>query len=376
MRWIAVFLVVVCSWAGWGAPGGSPPTAGRRLVVGVIHDPPYLVKGKDGGWSGLNMDVWRNVAKAMKVDYTLREVPALDIEEALRRGDIDISIDASYVLSDRAEKIDFSFPFGNARLAVATVSDRLHHPWWTALSIFFSWTTLEVAGTIALLLLALGAAIWFFERRSNLEHFGGSRLRGIGSGVYWAGSTMASGVCLGVPIKSFRARLLALLWMFLCALALSGLIASLTSSLFQARAVLEVVSDRDLQHMKLGGLEGSVESLVLKSSVPDFRLYREEEQALRAVLKGEVEGFLYDEITLHYYKDGDYLGQISVYPTAFRRFFFAFGLPKGSSIKEEVDRAIVDLLEKPDWPFLLKRYGLEEDYQEIPASPGRRRFRR
>ena len=83
------------------------------------------------------------------------------------------------------------------------------------------------------------------------------------------------------------------------------------------------------------------------------------------MLNREIEGFLYDEITLRYYKENDYKDKISIFPTGFKRISFAFGLPKESPLRKKVNYALLSLMEKPDWAFLLKRYGLGENFEEI-----------
>jgi ABC-type amino acid transport substrate-binding protein len=39
------------------------------IVVGVVHDPPYIIKTKTGEWTGLNVDLWKGVSQELKVDY-------------------------------------------------------------------------------------------------------------------------------------------------------------------------------------------------------------------------------------------------------------------------------------------------------------------
>lgn len=77
---------------------------------------------------------------------------------------------------------------------------------------------------------------------------------------------------------------------------------------------------------------------------------------------------MYDAITLHYYADNDYKDKITVYQTNFKRFFFAFGLPKNSPLLKKINIALLSLMERPEWGFLLKRYGLEENFEEIQSS--------
>ena len=87
----------------------------------------------------------------------------------------------------------------------------------------------------------------------------------------------------------------------------------------------------------------------------------------------EVEGYLYDEITLRYYRDKYYKGKISVYPTNLGRFSFAYGIPKDSPWRTKINVALMNLIERHDWAFLLSRYGIGQDFEGIPYVPFKKR---
>ncbi len=343
--------------------------ATKTLVVGVVHDPPYIFKRKDGEWTGLNLDIWKTVAQEMKVNYVLKEMTFNELLNSLKEGSIDLSIEAFFVTAERATWMHYSFPFGNTRLAVAMLPEKVPHPWWTAMKIFFSWGTLKVIGVFCLTLCVLGILFWLIERKGNPEHFGGGPVKGVGTGIYWVGATLASGVCFGISLKSLPARIVGLVWMLVCAIALSALIASLTAALTESRARVEVMKEESLRQMRLGGIKGSAESTLLKVLGGDYTLFPAEEAALKAVIDRQIDGFLYDEITLTYYKDHGYAGRIAVLPTGLRRFLFGFGLPLGSPWSGKVNAALLSLMEKSDWASLLKRYGLGEDFDvKTPES--------
>jgi ABC-type amino acid transport substrate-binding protein len=363
-------------------PGADPASSqersevlkGKTLVVGVVQDPPYLIKTKAGEWTGINVDLWKTIARDLKVDYVFKEMVFSQLLQALKHNEIDLSIESFYLLGERVKDIDYSIPFGTTRFAVATLPGKLEHPWLAAVKIFFSWGTLKGIGILSVVLCILGFFFWFFERRSNPEHFGEGFVKGVGAGIYWVGSTLASGVCVGIALKSMAARILGLLWMLSCALALSALVASLTTSLALNRLMSQAVEENTLRHMRLGGIETSAEAAFLKEMGGKFILYTTEGDALKALLNKEIEGFLFDEVTLHYYMDNDYKGKISVDSTNARRCPFAFGLPKESPWRTRINASLLNFMEKPDWVFLLNRYGLGPNFEQIPVSPrmGRR----
>lgn len=351
--------------------GHDGPTlrTGEKLFVGVVNDPPYLIKGKNGEWSGFSIDIWKAVATELQVSYELKEMKFSELLDALRENRIDLAIDGFFLLAEREKFMDFTVPLGSTRLAVAALPDRLDHPWLTALRIFFSWGIIKILFTILLVLCMLGFVLWIIERVHNPEHFGGGFMHGIGTGIYWVGSTLASGVCFGISLKSLTARALGLIWMLVCALMFSALTASLTSSLTMSKNMATTVGEETLRHLHLGGIKGSAESSVLKNLNGNYILYNTEPDALAALLHKNIDGYLYDEITLRYYSENDLKGKISVYPTDLRRFSFGYGLPKDSPWRTKIDAALLNLMEKPYWGFLLSRYGIGQNFEEIPSAP-------
>ena len=368
--WIPVLCLMVFFPVDLPASSQDRPDTqkGKAIIVGVVHDPPYLIKDKAGDWTGVNVDLWKMIAQDLKVDYLFREMTFSQLLHALKEKEIDISIEAFFLLAERMRDMEYSVPFGSTRLAVATLPGKLDHPWLAAVKIFFSWGTMKGIGVLFLVLCILGFCFWFFERRSNPEHFGEGFIRGVGAGIYWVGSTLASRVCIGIALKSLPARILVLLWMLSCAVALSALIASLTTSLALSRLMSQAVGENTLRHMRLGGIEASAEAAVLREIGAKHVVYKTQADGLRALLNKEIDGFLYDEITLHYYVDNDYKGEISVDPTDLRRFAFAFGLPKDSPWRTQVNASLLKSTEKADWVFLLNRYGLGQNFEEIPPS--------
>jgi polar amino acid transport system substrate-binding protein len=322
----------------------------------------------------LNVDLWRTIAQDLKVDYVFKEMTFPELLRALKNKEIDLSIEAFFMLAERIKDIEFSVPLGSTRLAVATMPGRLDHPWLAAIKLFFSWGTLKVVGVLLVVLCILGFFFWLIERRSNPEHFGEGFLRGFVTGTYWVGSTLASGVCIGVTLKSLAARILGLIWMLSCAVALSALIASLTASLALSRLKAQTVGENTLRHLRLGGIEASLESTVIKDLGGRYVLYKTEAEAFQALFENEIDGYLHDEVTLHYYKDHDYKDRISIDPTELRRYSVAFGLPKETPWRIQINGSLLRVTERQEWITLLNRYGLGQNFEEVSVSPrsGRR----
>ncbi|MFA5182007.1 MAG: transporter substrate-binding domain-containing protein [Syntrophales bacterium] len=363
----------------WLMDGGWTPAAaaGKKIVVGIAHDPPYTFKNERGEWAGITVDLWRQIARDLKLDYSLQEMTQEEVLNSLQKGSIDLSADAIIITAGREKLFEFTVPIASTRVAVATLHDTEDHPWLAALKIFFSWGTLKILIILMIILLLLGFIFWRIERKSNPEHFGEGLIRGVGSGIYWVGSTMTSGVCFGVSLKSISGRVLGLLWMLICALALSAFIASLSSSLTTHHLSETKFSIDKLRKMHLGTEAGSVpHSIVEKISHQTTFIKGGEEEVLKALFDKKIDGFLYDEATLHYYAEGKYRGIISVHPTSLKEIVIAFGMPQNSPLRKPINISLLKILDEPVWESILNRYGLNGNFEARHIVMGREKKHR
>ncbi len=98
----------------------ASPTAKRELVVGVKDAPPFVLKGADGAWSGLSIELWRQVAKATNQTFhfiEVRDMPELIQETAA--GHLDVAVGAITVTVDREKILDFTQAYYSTGTGIA-----------------------------------------------------------------------------------------------------------------------------------------------------------------------------------------------------------------------------------------------------------------
>jgi polar amino acid transport system substrate-binding protein len=85
-----ICLIAAVGWLSGAVPVHSQTKAtsvpDRELTVGVKEAPPFAMKTANGEWSGLSVDLWRQVAGEMQLKYKLVEaatVPDLIRETAI-----------------------------------------------------------------------------------------------------------------------------------------------------------------------------------------------------------------------------------------------------------------------------------------------------
>ena len=79
---IKLFLALIISTNAFGQSDTVSVQTERELVIGVHPQPPYIIKGQNGTWSGISVLLWRMVADDLNLTYRLVEVAS----DALRRG--------------------------------------------------------------------------------------------------------------------------------------------------------------------------------------------------------------------------------------------------------------------------------------------------
>jgi hypothetical protein len=49
------------------------------LIVGTKEAPPFAMKGADGKWTGISIELWQDLAAQLKLDYRFREMNLEDL---------------------------------------------------------------------------------------------------------------------------------------------------------------------------------------------------------------------------------------------------------------------------------------------------------
>ena len=74
-KWVIAVAVVFVSLAlhPSNALGQDDPALSDRLRVGVMNEPPFAMQTGEGQWEGLSIELWRMIAKDLKVEFELQE---------------------------------------------------------------------------------------------------------------------------------------------------------------------------------------------------------------------------------------------------------------------------------------------------------------
>ena len=327
----------------------------RKLIVGTKEAPPFAMKTPDGDWTGISIDLWRWIAGELNLTFEFREATLKQLIDETVDGTLDVAVAALTITSEREKILDFTHPFYTSSLGIA-VSTKPGNPWVAVLKRFLSGAFLKVAATLTVLLLGVGVLIWWFERKKNPQQFGGSAARGIGSGFWWSAVTMTTvGYGDKAPV-TFWGRLIALVWMFVAIIIISGFTAAITSSLTVTQLEPSVRGPKDLPNVRVGTARDTSSSSYLDDRRISFQPFDTPLSGLRAITEGNLDSFVYDRPLLRYLINRDFKGVLDVLPDTLVKQDYGIALPEGSLLREPINRILLKKIDEPAWQDLLHKY--------------------
>ncbi|MFS4468221.1 transporter substrate-binding domain-containing protein [Maribacter sp. 2210JD10-5] len=331
------------------------------LLVGYTRAAPFIVQDKNK-LDGLNIWLWKKVAQDLELPYKMAPMNFSDMLDSLRTGGIDVSVNPLTITSKRSKHMEFTHSFfaSNATVVVAKVSsfEKLS----TFLKGFFNLNFLRGLLVLLLIILVFGLLGWFFERKQNPEKFRFGP-RGIWDGVWWSAVTLTTVGYGDKAPKTKSGKITALVLMFGGLLFISGLTASIASSLTVNQLTNNPEGFNEFKERKVGTIANTgTRTFLAEHFFKNVKEYPNVVEGLTEVKNGEIEAFLYDEPILKYriQKDSS-LQKLQLLPIKFDVQFYAFGLPKkNTELEQRISQKILEIMETKEWEVVLNEYGLAE----------------
>ena len=326
----------------------------QELIVGLHAEPPFVIQGDAGTWDGISIRLWRAVADSLDLVYKFAEVdPSMPAVELLNR-EVDILL-LGDVTSKAEEEIDFSHIYYTSELGVASSSSMTLSRLAGA---FFNKRFWNIALALSVMLLIVGTIIYFVEKRSNEEHFGGDRslAKGIGSGFWWAGVTMTTiGYGDKAPV-TFFGRVLALIWMLIAMAVTAVLTASLVSVVMGSSGDKKIKAPEDLRDMKVAAIEGSSGAEYLTSERVAYNGFSDISEAFQAVQSDDLDALVHTVPALRYAINNDPNLSLRVQPIKKDPQYYAFAVTEESPLREKINLGLLRIINTALWQQQLDRF--------------------
>ncbi len=333
-------------------PHPQPP---RRLLVGTKHVPPFAIKGPDGRFSGLTIDMWKELAIRLGTPFEFQERDLPQLIAGLEDGSLDVVAAALTLTAERERKLDFTHPFFVSGLAIAVRGDE-GRSMLPTIGKLFSGDFVRVVGGVALALWIASVAIWVFERRKNPEHFGGNWIRGLGSAFWWSAVTMTTVGYGDKAPSTLGGRLVAIIWMIAGVILISTLTAAITSALTVSQLRTSIGGPEDLRHHTVGTVVGSTGEDYLRQRGIETVPLASAMECLEALSAGRVDAVVYDDPVLRYVARSHPGLGIELLPHDFQLRGYALGLPQGSPMREPLNQVLLQYIHGDAWPRVRSAY--------------------
>lgn len=348
----AIFLLTFVSTTVIVSAQESEP---RTLIVGTKVAEPFSMKNEDGSWTGISIELWRQIADELNLTWEIREYDLAGLLDGLADSSVDIGMAALTLSPEREVQFDFSHPFYTTGLSIAT-RNTVDTGLLSLIGPFLSWRFLQIIGTLILVLFAVGVVVWLFERRHNADEFGGSTAHGLGSAFWWSAVTMTTVGYGDKAPRTLGGRLVALVWMLAAITIISSFTAAIASVVTVSQLDLPVKGPSDLPHVAVGTVNASVAQDYLQQEGLAHRNYPNINEALSDLETGKLDAVVYDAPILKYIVKQTYTGRIRVLPGTFEPQEYGIGLPAGSTLREPINRALLRVTSRPQWKNMLSRY--------------------
>ncbi|MEO0529347.1 MAG: transporter substrate-binding domain-containing protein [Planctomycetota bacterium] len=330
---------------------------GDELRIATREAPPFSMRGDDGTWRGISIDLLERVRQELGTETTVEfvELPLADMLEAVAAGDVDLAAAAITVNLEREERLDFSHPYFASGLGIALRIDDHTQGFWGFVRAILSPTFLRIVAGLIITMLIVGVAVYVCEYRENREQFGGGPFRGVLAGLWWSAVTLTTvGYDDKVP-KSSAGRVIAAVWMFSGLFIIASFTAAITSALTLSELRSSIAGPNDLARVQTGTVRDSTSDKYLRRRRLPSRRYDDVEAALDALARNDCDAVVYDAAVLRYKVQLDHDDRLVVLPSEFERQDYAIAMPPNSELREPINQAILRIKADPDWELRLRQ---------------------
>ncbi|MDV7340145.1 transporter substrate-binding domain-containing protein [Terasakiella sp. A23] len=328
----------------------------KGLKVGLWEIEPFVMKGPDGDWTGLAIEVWEEVARELGFDYHYVVYDHYGLLEAVKKGDVDVGLADIPADHDFEEFFEYSRTYFHSDLAIASRADA-GSTVLQVLDTLTSPTVLKVMAVMLLIVFLTAGIFWVVERHQNDEVYDDRHRKfNFFNGALWAMLLITAQEPDVFKNKSFIGRIVGMLVLVIGVTVSASYIALITSSLTVSEMTATVRGAEDLPHIKVASLSDSRASEYLDEHHLKHNQYETLGVAMTALAEKRVDAVVADEVELRYYVRKHAEQKLSVIPVHLETEYYALAFPEWSDLPAQVNTVILQFIESPLWKELLKRH--------------------
>jgi ABC-type amino acid transport substrate-binding protein len=325
------------------------------LKVGVFVNPPFVIK-KDQQYSGIAVDLWKDLAAKLGHQYRLIEFETVhDLVQATASGDVDVAVANLTINKSRAERVDFTQPWfdGGDRIMVATDKG---HGFSNLISGLSDAGFLKAYAWIAAIIVLATVLLTFFDRRFD-QSFPRRWREGIAESFYTVMSVATSGKPPSRKnLFGWVGRIWQGIWL-VCGIAVLAYVTSSVTSVMTTLSLTNHISSLDdLSGKTVGVMSGTVQEDFVRGEGFRVRTFAGIDNAVEALLNGDVSAIIHDAPVLEYYAHTHTDQPVDVVGRLFEQDKYGFALPRQSPLTRPLTIAVLGARDAGEIDDLRTRY--------------------
>lgn len=329
--------------------------AQNQVNVAVYESPPFIYTDDNGDYQGFDIKVIEAVAEKAGFSINYIEVDQFPkLLEVVESGKADAAISSITITPQREKSVDFSQPYMHTGLGIL-VSDNQSLSMtesigsWAQVRIplFIDLMTICFFFVIALCVFGFLLYITDEQRKKDGSDEDGLTLmevfRGSANSV-WLAFTTGSTIGYGdVYPKRVAARIVAVLCFFSVAILVSSLTASITSFNVVQQIQTGIQSAKDLEDRTVATVSGTTSVKAARQYGAVVKEFDNIDQAIAAMILGNVEAVVYDEPNLRYFAQNQGLNKVRLVNTVFESQDYGIAFNEGTEVLEQVNVSLLEL---------------------------------
>lgn len=349
VRWLG--LAVAALWTSAAAAQNSEP-----ITVATIERPPFMMKAEDGTLSGFSIDLMREIGERLGRPVSFKEESVFgDMLADAESGAVDLAIANISMTSARETVMDFSLPIYDSGFRILLAEGAGDA---SLLSLFWQSGVPQLILGAILILILVAHLMWFLEGRKEGAHpyFRSGYREGVWDAFWWSFILVTMGGFENERPKRPWAAAFAVIWVLVGLFFISSFTAMITTAMTVEQLESSVRDHRDLKGKKVGIAVGTTMETFAKANGVAYRPYADFNQAVEAVMTGEIDATIGDAPVVDYLALHKGQGKVTAAGVVFAPERIGAAFPSRSPLREPFNRALLRIIEDGTYADLETRY--------------------
>ena len=312
----------------------------KKIIIGVNEFAPCVMK-TNTGYTGLDIDVWEELARRLKIspdEYEYKKYPFGDLLSNVASGKADVGMAGISITYEREKKVDFTHHYLNSNLKILVNSKDQN---FFVLQEFIL-RMLKPLVYLFLFVVICGHFLWFAERGKNAIN--DTYFPGVFEGMWLTVTTMTTVGYGDYAPNRWSGRCVSSVIMVVGISFYGWAIANMTNIL-EEKSSLESLTLKELNKSIVATKGNSTSEKFLKDKGINALSYDNIDGVMNSLFLGKSDAIVLDEATLRYIVRESRNSNLQILNEELSEQSYGFALAPKSELKEKINQCLLQMKE-------------------------------